>query len=282
MFQETKMLLFGTAGIPVSTTDRSTEAGITRIKELGLGCMEMEFVRGVYMGKEKASNVKKVAEQEGVKLTVHAPYFINLSSAEPEKVSASKQRILNSARIGAIAGAKSVTFHPAYYMGKPVQEVYKKVKEALLEITETLRNEKIEIDIRPETTGKGSQFGTLDEIINLSQEIQGVKLCIDFSHLYARNTGKWNSYAEFMDILNRVEAGLGASVLKDMHLHTSGIEYTPKGERRHLVVQDPGNEFNYKELMRTLRDKGVGGFLICESPNLEKDALLFKKVYEEV
>ena len=282
MLQGTKMLLFGTAGIPISTTDRSTEAGIKRIKELGLECMEMEFVRGVYMGKEKASDIKEIAEQEGVKLTVHAPYFINLSSAEPEKVSASKQRILDSARIGALAGAKSVTFHPAYYMGKPSQEVYQRVKEALLEITETLRNEKIQIDIRPETTGKGSQFGTLEEIINLSQEIQGVKLCIDFSHLYARDIGKWNSYAEFVDILNRVEAGLGALALRDMHLHVSGIEYTPKGERRHLVVQDAGNKFNYKELMSALRDKGVEGFLICESPNLEEDALLFKKVYEEV
>ncbi len=273
------MLLFGTAGIPVSATDRSTETGIKRIKELGLGCMEIEFVRGVHMNMAKASNIRKVAEQEGIGLTVHAPYFINLNSAESEKVSASKQRILNSARIGALAGAKSVTFHPAYYMGKTSEEVYQKVKEALLEITDTLRNEKIQIDIRPETTGKGSQFGTLDEIINLSQEIQGVKLCIDFSHLYARDIGKWNSYTEFMDILNRVEAELGSSALKDMHLHVSGIEYTPKGERRHLVVQDPGNKFNYKELIYALRDKEAEGFLICESPNLEEDALLFKKIY---
>jgi len=195
------MLLFGTAGVPISVQDRSTETGIKRIKELGLGCMEIEFVRGVHMNMAKASNIRKVAEQEGIGLTVHAPYFINLNSAESEKVSASKQRILNSARIGALAGAKSVTFHPAYYMGKTSEEVYQKVKEALLEITDTLRNEKIQIDIRPETTGKGSQFGTLDEIINLSQEIQGVKLCIDFSHLYARDIGKWNSYTEFMDII---------------------------------------------------------------------------------
>jgi len=273
------MLLFGTAGVPISVQDRSTETGIKRIKELGLGCMEIEFVRGVHMNMAKASNIRKVAEQEGIGLTVHAPYFINLNSAESEKVSASKQRILNSARIGALAGAKSVTFHPAYYMGKTSEEVYQKVKEALLEITDTLRNEKIQIDIRPETTGKGSQFGTLDEIINLSQEIQGVKLCIDFSHLYARDIGKWNSYTEFMDILNRVEAELGSSALKDMHLHVSGIEYTPKGERRHLVVQDPGNKFNYKELIYALRDKEAEGFLICESPNLEEDALLFKKIY---
>ncbi len=275
------MLLFGTAGIPVSTTNRNTETGIKRVKELGLGCMEMEFVRSVYLKKEKASHINKIAKQEKVMLTVHAPYFINLNSTEPEKLSASKQRILNSARIGAIAGVKSVTFHPAYYMGKSSQEVYQKVKEALLEITEILRSEEVKIDIRPETTGKGSQFGTLNEIISLSQEIPGVKLCIDFSHLYARNTGKWNSYTEFMEILNTVETGLGSSALKDMHLHVSGIEYTPKGERRHLVAQNSENKFNYMELMYALRDKEVEGFLICESPNLEEDALLFQKIYEE-
>lgn len=272
-------LLFGTAGIPISAKNRSTEGGIRQMKALGLDCMEIEFVRGVHMSEAKAYEVRKVAKNEGIELTVHGPYFINLNSAEPQKVKASKQHILESARIGAMAGAKSITFHPAYYGGRAHKEVYKIVKDALIEIVETLRAKHIEIDIRPETTGKGSQFGSLDEIISLSQEIPGVKPCIDFAHIYARDTGKWNSYEEFMKILDNIATKLGADALKDMHIHVSGIHYGPKGELNHLNIQDSANKFKYNELIRVLYERDVGGFLICESPNLETDALLFKSQF---
>ncbi len=272
-------LLFGTAGIPLSAKDRSTEGGIKEIKHLGLGCMEIEFVRGVYMSEAKAHTVRKVAATEDIELTVHSPYFINLASSEPHKVIASKQYILASARIGAKAGAKSVTFHPAYYGGKAPKEVYKAVKDNLLEITKTLQSENIEIDIRPETTGKGTQFGSLDEIILLSQEVPLVKPCVDFSHIYARGNGKQNSYAEFINLLDTIETNLGQKAIKDMHIHLSGIQYGNKGELKHLTLQECP-EFRYKELLQALSDKGACGVLICESPNLEVDAIIFKKLYE--
>ncbi|MDI6840936.1 MAG: TIM barrel protein [bacterium] len=273
-------LLFGPAGIPVTAKDRSTEAGIKKVKELGLGCMEIEFVRGVNMSADKARKVKEIATHEQIELTVHGPYFINLNSKEPDKVRASKIRILDSAKIGAIAGAKSVTFHAAYYGKDKLSEVYRVVRDALVEITETLHNENVKIDIRPETTGKGSQFGTLDEILSLSHEVNGVKPCIDFAHIYAREGGKWNSYQEFMKLLELVETELGTTALKDMHIHISGMQYGPKGEKMHLTFEDKESKFNYKELMRALHEKKVEGFIICESPTLEADALIIKKLYE--
>lgn len=275
-------LLFGTAGIPVGAKERSTEGGIKYIKALGLSCMEIEFVRGVHMSENRAYEIKRIAELENIALTVHAPYFINLNSIEHQKIKASKQRIFESARIGEMAGAKSVTFHAAYYGAMASSEVYKVVKDALIEIVETLRAHHIEIDIRPETTGKGAQFGTFEELVNLSQEIPEVKPCIDFAHIYARELGKRNSYDEFMRILDYIDSRLGPSAIKDMHIHVSGIHYGAKGELNHLNVQDKGSKFEYKELMRALHDKGVGGYLISESPNLEADAILFKKVYEEL
>jgi deoxyribonuclease-4 len=276
-----RRLLFGTAGIPLSTAEKTNENGIREVKKLGLGCMEIEFVRGVNMSNEKALMIRKVAESLGVILTVHAPYFINLSSSEPAKVIASKQRILSSARVGAMAGAESVTFHPAYYGSKPSNEVYEVVKAALSEIVETLRAEQINIDIRPETTGKASQFGTIDELLTLSNEVSGIKPCVDFAHIYARSVGKFNSYAEFMSILDKVESYLGANALKDMHIHLSNIQYGDKGEQKHLIIQDEDCEFKYKELLKALYDREVCGVLVCESPNLETDALLFKKIYAE-
>src|SRR3989338_5466111 len=111
-------LLFGTAGIPLSANPRTTGDGIAHVKNLGLGAMEMEFVHSVNISKEKAPEIKKIAENNDIILTCHAPYFINLNSNEPAKLNASIQRILNSARITNLCGGYSVCFHAGFYQGQ--------------------------------------------------------------------------------------------------------------------------------------------------------------------
>ena len=106
-----KELLFGTAGIPVSAKGLGTEEGIVEVRNLDLDAMELEFVRNINITKQKAPDVKKAAEKNNIVLTCHAPYFINLNSAEKAKLKASIDRILNSARIANLCGAWSVTFH---------------------------------------------------------------------------------------------------------------------------------------------------------------------------
>ena len=108
------MLLFGTAGVPISSPSRDTASGIARVHELGLEAMEIEFVRGVRMGMAKAREVRGVAERLGIALSVHAPYYINLNSPDKDKLAASVQRILDSARVGYACGARDVVFHPGY------------------------------------------------------------------------------------------------------------------------------------------------------------------------
>lgn len=272
-------LFFGTGGTPHSSTSRASVAGVERIAELGLGCMELEFVRGVRMGAEKAAEVREVARELGVKLSAHGPYYINLNAKGRVKKRASIQRILATARVGAAAGAETITFHPAYYLKDPPGRVYETVREALAEITTTLRAEGNTVWVRPETTGKRTQFGSLDEIIRLSQEVPGVLPCIDFSHLHARE-GKINSLEEFRGVLSAVEDALGREALKNMHNHVQGIEYTSKGERRHLNLAD--SDFKYKELLEAFKEYSVSGRIICESPSLEDDALKLKKTFENL
>ena len=269
-------LLFGTAGIPHSSKSQTTQAGVMRIHELGLGCMEVEFVQGVRMSNSSALPVGEVARKQGVRLTAHAPYFINLNSQEEEKVVASRQRILQTARITSAFGGEGIVFHAAFYMKRPPDEVYERVKRHLAEIIEQLDKERKRVWIRPEATGKGSQFGTLNEILRLSAEIDGVAPCIDFAHLHAR-TGKCNSYQEFSQILDQVGNKLGRKELDNLHLHVSGIEYGDKGERKHLNLRE--SDFQYVELLQALRDHDARGIVICESPNLEGDALLLQETW---
>ncbi len=269
-------LLFGTAGTPRSAEVKSTIGGIERAAELGLGCLELEFVRGVHMGEAVAHKVAETATRSGIRLTAHAPYYINLNAREPDKVRASQERILKTARVGAMCGAVSVVFHAAFYMGDPPEQVYETVKKNLAEVLDELDAEGNRLWIRPEVMGKPSQFGDLEEILNLSVELERVAPCIDFAHYHAR-TGRYNSYDEFSAILSRIEERLGRAALDEMHIHAAGIAYGDKGERKHLDLEE--SDLAYIELMKALRDHDVKGMLVCESPNLEGDALLLQETY---
>ena len=271
-------LLFGTAGIPIGTPDRNTINGVAYVRELKLDAMELEFVRMINISKQVAPDVREVAKKNDVTLTCHAPYYINLSSHEKAKARASVDRILNSARIAKLCGAFSVCFHAAFYQKSEPEKVYAAVKDAMEEITKTLKDEGNDIWVRPETTGKATQFGSLKEILKLSEEFDNVMPCIDFSHLCARENGKVNSYSEFSKVLEEVEKVLGKKGLENMHMHISGIEYGEKGERKHLVLKD--SEFKYEDLLKALKEFKVKGVVICESPNIEEDALLMKKSFE--
>jgi deoxyribonuclease IV len=274
-------LLFGPSGVPRSASKPTTEAGIRRIKELNLGCMEMAFVRRVSIGEESASKLRGLAQAESVVLSIHAPYYINLNSHEPEKVNASKERILMAARAGHWTGARNIVLHLAFYHDDPPSQVYARVCEALVECMTRLSAEGItDVILRPEVMGQQSEFGTLEEVLDLSTEINGILPCVDFSHLHARTTGAYNTYDEFAQVLSQVEHKLGQRGLEDIHLHVSGIEYGPKGERNHLNLQE--SDFNYRALLQALKDWNAKGLVVCESPNQEEDALLLQKTYQEL
>jgi len=272
-------LLFGTGGTPHSSKTASTIDGIKRIAELGLGDMEIEFVQGVKMGEAGARLVAETATQEGVRLSAHAPYYINLNAREPEKIIASQERILQTARIASICGAQSITFHAAYYLGDPPEKTYQTVKKKLAEVINQLKRENNLVWVRPEVMGKPSQFGTIDEVLNLCTELEGVGIGMDFAHWHAL-TGESNSYSEFASILQQIQQRLGDQALDDMHIHVSGIAYGKKGEIKHLNLKE--SDLQYVELLRALKDYQAKGLVICESPNLEQDALLLQETYKNL
>jgi len=272
-----KNLLFGTAGIPISTEPLSTIEGVKQVKHLGLGCMEIEFVQGVYLNEDIALEVAETAACNDVRLSVHAPYYVNFNAREPRKVSNSRRMIYESAQIGALCGAGSVVLHAGFYMGDSKEVTFAAIKDGLKLVLDKLKEEDIDIKLRPEVSGKGSQFGGLDEILALCYQLEGLAPCIDFAHCHARS-GADNSYSEFSNILQQTRDKIGGEALKDMHIHISGIDYGDKGERKHLTLEE--SDFDYSELLRALKAYDVEGLVICESPNREKDALLLKTTYE--
>ena len=268
-------LNFITAGMPLSTGKGSYPSAFETLKKLELDGMELEFVHGVRMSDEHRSFVKDMSKD--FVITAHGPFYINLNSKEPDKIDASVQRIIDTAAVAEQAGGFSITYHAAFYMGADKETVYNQVKTQTKRIIDVLDKEKIDIWVRPETTGKATQWGDLDEIITLSNEFERVLPCIDFSHLHARFNGIYNTYDEFSRILEKLGKEVGQYAIENFHGHLAGIEYTAKGEKNHLNLEE--SDMNYKDLMKAMKEFGVKGALVCESPNIEGDCKLLKDYY---
>jgi len=266
-------LNFLTAGVPLKAGAKGYGAGFEIIDNMGLDGLELEFVRGVRISdtsREIVGNANKV-------ITAHAPFYVNLNAREEDKVEASIQRIIETAETAYSLGGFSITFHAGFYLGMDSESVYQQIRKGIEIITGELKKVNNNIWIRPETTGKATQWGDLEEIVRLSKEFETVLPCVDFSHLHARYNGISNTYDEFAKIFETIGNELGQVALDNFHAHIAGIEYGAKGEKKHLNLEE--SDFNYKDLLKAFKDFNVKGAIVCESPNIEDDAKLMKDFY---
>ena len=188
--------------------------------------MELSFVHSVNITDNNKTGVLDAKVKENFYLSAYCSYYLNLNAEEKEKHHQSLERIIEGALgLKKVYGKKSV-FHPGFYLKASKEETYITIRDNLLNLPD------IGIDYRLETTGKPSQFGTLEELVALCIEIKTCKLCIDFSHLHSRGNGCLKSYDDFAKILQYVKDKLGQSALEDMHIHMSGINYGVKGEKK--------------------------------------------------
>lgn len=265
-------LYFLTPGIPSCAKDYSN--AFEKLEELDLDGLEVEFVHGVRYSEKTR---EYILNRKDKLITHHGPYYINLNAKEEDKIQASTKRVLDTARAGKDLGAYSITYHAAFYLGDDKKTLMDRMIERHKTIIDTLQQEENNIWVRPETTGKKSQWGELDEIIELSKNFSQILPCVDFAHIHARENGKFNTYDEFCSILEHIGNELGDIALNNFHGHVAGIKYTQKGERNHLIFEE--SDFNYKDLARALKKFNVKGAIVCESPNIEIDTKTLKDYY---
>ena len=239
--------------------------GVEKVADLGLECMEVEFTYGVRLKPDAARVVGRLAHQKGIRLSVHAPYYINLATEEPDKLAASKQRILDACHRAHLMGAKNVVFHAGFYQKRTPQETFARIRPQIKDLLGIIENKAWQVKLCPEITGKPSQFGSLDEIMRLKR-LAGCSICVDFAHLFARHQGE----VDWADLLGQLP--------KRLHAHFSGIEYGPKGEKKHRAASA---EF-FEPLAQALLERRVNATLICESPQPYEDALMMQKVVRQL
>ncbi len=273
---------FGTVGSPISTPKKpGGSVGATlRIAELGLGALELGWVRSVRVSEKTCAAIKAAGEEADVLLSVHAPYYINLNADEDEWPK-SRKRLMDAAHFGNLAGATEIIFHPGSYFERPPEEVLPIAIKRLAGCAEELAAVGNPATLRPETMGKGAMLGSLEDTLAMSKAINGVEPCLDFAHLHARpGDGTMNSYDEWCEVFEAYGKALGNKALKRLSCHLSGIEYTEKGEQNHLPIRE--SDFDLEALFKALTEFGCGGRILCESPIMEEDARYFQETWAQI
>lgn len=251
------------------------------IVKMGLDCFEYQCGRGVNIGEEKAVALGKIAAEKGIKLSLHAPYYISMSSVEQEKRLNSIKYILDSARAVKYMGGNRIIVHTGSCGKISREEALSLAKDTMKLALKALDEEGLgDIHICPETMGKVNQLGTLNEVLQLCRLDERLIPCIDFGHLNARDLGILKEIKDYENIFTSVKNELGEERLKSFHSHFSKIEYTTGGEKRHLTFEDNFYGPNYEPVMELTLKYNCSPVFICESAGTQaEDAKTMKDYY---
>jgi deoxyribonuclease-4 len=280
------MVIFATAGKPESFKGKYPQDLPAYLSKFGLNGYEVQCGRGVNISDETVDFFKN---QKELKLSLHAPYYISISGIDEAIREKSVDYILESAKAAQKIGAERIVVH-AGSCAKITREQAMELAAQTLKKSRKLLNEQglCEIKICLETMGKANQLGTLEEVLQLCKTTDGIIPCIDFGHLNARTGGVIKNRADYAEILNKIEAFLGKEILHNLHIHFSKIEYTAKGEKKHLTFQgdlESDKPFgpDYKPLMQEIAARGMQPFIVCESDGTQaEDCAEMAEYYKEL
>ena len=270
------MIRIGPAGIPLSCKGRTNKDGLVYTKQiLDLNAMEIQFVRGLYvMEDEEAQFIHDYAKENDVELHVHAPYYINLAGSG-EELDLSLEKVIYSARVGDKMGAKTVVVHPGYYGEETEKKTMKKVVKSLKKIQGAFKKEKLKIKLGIETMGKKRVFGTLDEIIEICNQVKGVIPVIGLGHIHARTNGGLKKREDFEEVFTKLKS----LRLKHYLLHVTGVMYENGNEYYHVPIKK--GDMPLAPLIEIIFDNNFNVTFISESPLLEHDAVYIRLQVEK-
>ncbi|HIS51392.1 MAG TPA: TIM barrel protein [Candidatus Onthomonas avicola] len=277
---------FGVAGNSdtfTRTVSRASADAPAWLRSIGLDCYEYQCGQGVRVGEATARTIGANAARAGIALSLHAPYFINLSNPAPEALARNTGHVLAACRAAQWMGAARVVVHAGALMGRGRAEALETAKASLREILRAVRAAGYgEIALCPETMGKINQLGDLEEVLALCRMDEALIPCVDFGHLYARSLGALDGAEAFSAMLDRMEDVLGAARARRFHSHFSKIEFTPRGgEKRHLRFADPGWGPDFRPLAAEVVRRGWEPVFICESAGTQsEDALEMRRIYD--
>ncbi|MFH0961303.1 MAG: TIM barrel protein [archaeon] len=274
---------FGPAGVPPGCA--STLEALSYVKDEGLDAFEMEFVQGVRMGAPLAGEIGVLAKKLDISLSCHAPYWINCCALEELKLRNSVRHLTDCIKVGEALGDQRfvIVFHPGFYLGQSPAEAGRKIKATMESALSEIRSRNLRnVVLGMETTGKQSQFGTLEEILAICSQLELAVPVIDFAHLHARSKGGMKTEADYLSVFEKAEKSLGPRIARTLHCHFSELNFDPvKGNEKNHVPIGTGPGPDFRPLARVISTHKFSPTIICESPLLDKDALKLKAMLED-
>lgn len=278
------MIKFGPSGNSIAFTlagNKTSEQSAVWVKNLGLNCFEYSFGRGVNLSDEKALSIGNAFREACVEISVHAPYYINFANPDNQKAENSYRYVLDSAKKVKLMGGNRVVFHPAS-QGKLLRQEAVELTIKRLNVLKDLIYQAGLDDVIfcPETMGKLGQIGTIEEITEFCKIDKVFVPAVDFGHVNARENGSLKTKQDFLVRLKYMIDNLGYEKMKNFHIHFSKIEYTKKGEVRHLTFEDNIYGPEFSPLAEALKELKLEPFVICESAGTQDiDAVSMQKIY---
>lgn len=281
------MIKFGPSGNSQAFYDAKkskTEESAVWVKNLGLDWFEYSFGRGVKMSDEKALSIANAFIQAEVGISVHAPYYINFSNPEEENAEKSYEYVLSSAQKVKLMGGNRVVFHPASQGKETREKAVALCAERLKTLAEKVYKSGLQdVLFCPETMGKIGQIGTIEEITSFCKIDKIYLPTVDFGHVNARECGSLKTEKDFLDRLEYMISELGYDRMKHFHVHFSKIEYSAKGEVRHLTFSDMQYGPEFLPLAKALKKLKLEPIIVCESAGTQDiDALNMQKLYKQI
>lgn len=278
------MIKFGPSGNSESfllEKHKSTEEAAAWCRDKGLDCYEYSFGRGVNLGEEKAISIGNAFKAANVELSVHAPYFINLASPEEEKANNSYNYILSSAKMMRLMQGNRIIFHPAAQGKATRQEAVEKTLDRMKILRDKIyESELSDMLFCPETMGKIAQIGTIEEIALFCKTDKCFIPTVDFGHVNAREQGSLKTVSDYKTRLEYLIGELGIEKMRHFHVHFSKIQYSNKGEMRHLTFADTEYGPEFEPLAEALKELNLEPVIICESAGTQaEDALYMKNIF---
>ena len=293
---------FGVAGFPPNFFDselrKKRENVFLWLDQLKLDWIELQCTRGVKMKAEQAQLYRELADQYGIGISIHGPYFISLSSGDPEVVARSRERVLQCFELAVALKCERIIFHPGYFPGRSEDDRRIAVQRIINELNALKADVPQGVHMLPETAGKVSQIGSLDEVLDICEKVEYARPCIDLAHIHAFSHGALWKAQDITEVFQKVKDRLGSEYLDCPHVHMYPVDYGVHGERKHKAFDDSVDayeQFSFfqesehqsnlfypraEHFIASIKELGICPIVICEAYNTQDiGAMLMKKLY---
>lgn len=293
---------FGVAGFPPnfmqSDLRKNRENIFKWLNGLGLDWIELQCTRGVKMKPEQAHIYHDLAEQYGIGISIHGPYFIALASGDADVVKRSRERVLQCFALAVELKSHRIIFHPGFFPGNTAEDRRKAVRQIIDELNALKSDAPENVYILPETAGKCSQIGSLDEILEICENVEFARPCIDLAHVHAFERGCLWTPQSISEVFARIGERLGLSYMDSLHVHMCPVEYDSRGEVRHRAFHErierqqlsvfeslqPHNQYfpRAEDFIESIKELKLHPVVVCEAHDTQDvGAMLMKQLFNE-